>query len=153
MKFGTLIAIALLCAAPAAFAGSYGKTTEMKTSGAIEVKDVEALNDNLPRYKDKKVTVSGEVQKLVDSKTMVLESGGIFDDEVVVLMGPQMKEETLSKFSEDKEVKVTGTLKMLTPAQAEKQYGWTPPARVTERVKNQRAFIVADQIALMEEGE
>lgn len=119
--------------------------------GAIELDDVESLNDDLPRYRGKRVVVTGEVEDKVDSKSMVIESGGIFNDELLVVAGPMLKESDLARFQENHEVKVSGTVRMMTAEQAKKEYGWNPTASAAERIKGRKAFLVADQIALVDE--
>jgi hypothetical protein len=121
------------------------KSTELLDSIVFE--DVETLNDDLPQYKNKKVTVSGHVDNMIDSKSMILESGGIFDNEILVVAGPSIKDVDMEKIHEKSDVKITGMLRIMNAAQAKKEFGWSPSQ--ARQIEGERAFLVADQIALV----
>lgn len=112
---------------------------------AMEVKDVETLNDNITQYQNKKVTVQGEVSNRIDSRSAVIESGGIFDDEIVII-GKKGAAANISSLKEDSKVKVTGTIRSVPIVEIEKEYGWDLNPELEVELENVKHFLVVDDI-------
>lgn len=117
-----------------------------ETRTVTEVKDVETLNDDLSKYAGKVVRVSGEVEDKIDSRSVVLESGGIFNDEIIVISGPNAKGTDIGALKKDAKVVVTGTVVMKPVADFQKEYNWTLSPQMTGEFTDTRAFLVADEI-------
>ncbi len=126
-------------------AQSFGNSANV----AIDVKDVETLNDDLSKYANKKIKVSGEVKDKIDSKSMVIESGGIFNDEIVVIAGPNLKG-SIASYKEDADLKITGTLKAANLVDVRREYSWDLDPQVEAELQQTTAFLVADEISMIE---
>jgi len=120
-----------------------------ETRNVTEVKDVETLNDDLSKYSGQVVRVSGKVEDKIDSRSIVLESGGIFNDEIVVISGPKVKGTNIGTLKEDAKVVVTGTVVMKTVTDFQKEYNWTMTPEMAGEFTDTRAFLVADEIAMV----
>ena len=110
------------------------------------VKDVETLNDEIKAHANTKVTVEGEVKDKLDSRSFVLESGGIFDDEILVVMGPNLKNLKTGNLKGDKTFKVTGKVETRPIIEVRRELSWDLDPQVEAEVEGITAFIVADQV-------
>jgi len=127
-------------------AGAYAEETRNVT----EVKDVETLNDDISKYSGQVVRVSGEVEDRIDSRSVVLESGGIFNDEIVVISGPKAKGTNISALKKNAKVVVTGTVIMKPVTDFQREYNWTLTPEMTGEFTDTRAFLVADEITAVQ---
>lgn len=118
-----------------------GQSGQSAGSAPQTVKDVETLLDDVARYNGQKVQVSGEVEKIIDPKAFVLESGGLFNDEIVVLQ-PQGK----LNVKDDSEVTVTGTVRTVGLVDVEREYGWDLDPQIRIELERVEAFLIADRI-------
>lgn len=109
------------------------------------VKDVETLNDDINKYSGQRVEVQGEIKDKVDGRSVILESGGILNDEIVVITGPNYKG-NLGGFKEDTMVKVTGTVIAKPYNEIRSQYNWTLNEDMQTEFGDVRAFLVADDV-------
>lgn len=108
--------------------------------------DVEELNDNISRYIGQKVTVAGEIENKIDARSFVLESGGIFDDEIVVLVPQKSQGLKPMRLNEDANIVVTGTVRSLPVVEVERQLGWDLDPEVEVELEGTRNYLVADRI-------
>lgn len=125
---------------------SFAQTDSQQTSGEPRnFETVEELLDIVSRYNGQKVRVSGEVEEIIDQQAFVLESGGLFNDEMVVLMPKgQLQVE------EDYEVAVTGTVRTVGLIDIEREYGWDLDPHVKLELEHWEAFLIADRIEIKE---
>ncbi|ADJ29392.1 conserved hypothetical protein [Nitrosococcus watsonii C-113] len=112
---------------------------------AQTVEDVEKLLDNIERYDGQKVTVSGEVEERIDKKAFILESGGLFNDEIVVVM-PKGN----LNVQEDDEVTVTGTVRAVKFVDVEREYDWVLDEEIRTEIEDVDAFLIADHVDVTE---
>jgi len=110
------------------------------------IKDVETLNDDIKKFSGKSVTVSGEIEDKIDSKTVVLESGGVFNDEIVVIAGPNFKG-NFANLQEDATVMVTGTVVVRPIAEIRTQYTWDVTPDMQTEFRDVTAFLIADEVS------
>ncbi|AEI67179.1 hypothetical protein [Corallococcus macrosporus] len=108
--------------------------------------DVEELNDNPAKYAGRTVSVAGEIKDKIDWRSFVLESGGIFDDEIVVLVPGDSQGLTPLRLSEDANVVVTGTVRSLPLVEVERQLGWDLDPELEVELEGTRDYLVADRI-------
>lgn len=120
-----------------------------ETRTVTEVKDVETLNDDLNKYSGKVVRVSGKIEDRIDSTSVVLESGGIFNDEIIVINGPNLKGTNVNSLKENAKVVVTGTVVMKPLADFRREYNWTLTPQLDGEFTDTRAFLVADEITVV----
>jgi hypothetical protein len=116
-----------------------------KTGSVQTIKDVETLNDDLNKYSGQRVQVSGEVEDKIDARSIVLESGGTFNDEIVVVAGPNLKGD-LASLQEDTDVTVTGTIVLKPVADVRRDYRWDVTPDMLAEFRDVKAFLVADEI-------
>ncbi len=109
------------------------------------VKDVETLNDDINKYSGQRVEVQGEIEDKIDGRSVVIESGGVFNDEIVVIAGPNFKGD-MGAMKEDTLVKVTGTVVAKPYSEVRSQYNWTLNDDMQTEFGDVRAFLVADDV-------
>lgn len=117
-----------------------------QTRNVTVLKDVETLNDNLAKYSGKVVRVNGEIEEKIDSRSIVLESGGFLNDEIVVINGANAKGTKIDELNKDTKVVVTGTVVMKPVSEFRKDYNWNLNSETEKEFKNIRAFLVAEEI-------
>lgn len=105
------------------------------------VENVKELLKNLEHLDGQKVTVSGEVEERIDQTSFILESGGIFNDEIVVVM-PKGK----LNIQEDDEVTVTGTVRSAKFVDIESEYNWALDEETKSEIEGEDAFLIADHV-------
>lgn len=126
---------------------SFPAWTQQGKSAVASLNDVETLMDNPTKYDNQKISIKGEVKDQIDSQSFVLESGGIFDDEVVVLMSPQMKEAKAKTPKEDSAVTVTGTVRMVPIVEIRRELSWDLDPQMEAELQGAKVFVVADKVA------
>lgn len=109
------------------------------------VENVEELLDNVAYYADKKVQVSGEVEE-IDGRVFILESGGVFNDEIVVVLS-----EASMRVMEDSDVTVSGTVRTISFVEVEREYGLDLDPEIEVELENKEAFLIADRIEQRED--
>jgi cytochrome c-type biogenesis protein CcmE len=78
--------------------------------------------DDVNKYEDKRLRVPGEVEEHIDPRAFILESGGIFDDEVTVIQTEGVEGLDPSLLREDSDIVVTGKVRTLTVYDVEREY-------------------------------
>lgn len=118
--------------------------TTAKTTAATTVKDVETILDNVSLYNGKKITVTGEIQDRPDARSFVLESGGLLNDEIVVI---DAKRKTAVKLDEDSQVSVSGTVRAAPIVDLRRELSWDLDPQIETELEGAQAFIIAEQIS------
>jgi hypothetical protein len=108
--------------------------------------DVEQLNDRIDTLIGNRVTVAGEIHKKLDAQSFVLESGGIFDDEITVIVPRDAKGISMRSFAEDSDVVVTGTVRTAPLVEIERELGWDLDPQYEIEFEGNRNFLVAEKI-------
>lgn len=116
----------------------------------LDVTDIETLNDDIKKYDGKTVRVKGEVEDKIDTRSVVIESGGVIDDEIVVIGGPNLKGQQIADLVEDSEVVVTGTVVSKPMAEIRKQYGWNVDEKMAGEFRNVKSYLIADEISTVQ---
>jgi hypothetical protein len=135
-------------------AASFAQTDDQSTDAKHkQVNNVEELLDNVARYDGKKVQVCGKIEE-IEAHTFILESGGIFNDEIIVVM-PKGKEIALqfinsdgglALIEEDSNVIVTGTVRTVGAVEIEREYGLDLDPEIEIELERVKAFLIADRI-------
>lgn len=112
----------------------------------VDVKDVETLKDDLSKFDGKMVRISGEVEDKLDGRAIVLESGGLVNNEILVITVPKSKGHKVDSLKEDSEITVVGKLVSRTLSEMRKEYNWEMKPSLVDRVKGVKTFLVADEI-------
>lgn len=108
----------------------------------VKFKDVESLNDDLVKYEGRMVSVIGAVQDRVDERAFVLASGGLLNDEIVVLMDKSLK----SQVEERKTIEVVGVIRTLPLDKVKESFGWDLNPQTRTRLQRVKTFLVAQQL-------
>lgn len=120
--------------------------SQQQASGAaLPLYDVEELNDQLASKVNQKVRVAGEVDDFLGPRTFVLESGGILDDEIAVVI-PQNVQTELAAVRDDAELIVTGTVRRIGVVELERELGWDFEPELELEFEGTRDFLVAERI-------
>jgi hypothetical protein len=82
-----------------------------QTSPGNAALDVEELNDDLDGQMGKTVAVVGEVEKRFDNRSFVLESGGLFDNEITVIVPQTSKGMKPDRIQEDAQLLIHGKVR------------------------------------------
>lgn len=146
MKLDTVwIAPLALLLAPAWAQAEDAATAAQPAPMAFE--DVEELNDAIGGLDGQRVVVEGEIEEHLDGASFVLESGGIFNDEITVIapateggLQPQL-------LSEDADVVVTGTIRRIPAIEIERELGWDFDSEIEAELEEVQTFLVAETVA------
>ncbi|MGE0529350.1 MAG: hypothetical protein AB7G93_06065 [Bdellovibrionales bacterium] len=132
------------------WAGDANKAKQ--ASNATQVEDVETLMDNVSQYTGKTVSVKGEVKDRVGDRGVVVESGGMLNNEIVVLSSDSTKQK-LSALTEDEEVQVTGRVVTKPVAELKREYAWSLDQETESKLRDVKAYLIADDIMITEKAE
>lgn len=108
--------------------------------------DVEQLNDKIAQHAGKQVSVAGEVEEWLDSRSFVLESGGLFNDEITVIVPPNTKGIDVQRLREDSDIVVSGTVRSVPVVELERELGWDFDPQLEVELEGAKNFLVADRI-------
>lgn len=108
--------------------------------------DVESLMDNVEAYTGQLISVAGEVEK-VDSHSFVLESGGIIDDEVIVLFDKDISEREKRLVKDGAKLIVEGKVKQGNVLQTEKDTGHFFDSSLHSKLRRVKSYIIASRVA------
>ncbi|ADE14818.1 conserved hypothetical protein [Nitrosococcus halophilus Nc 4] len=112
------------------------------------VENVESLLDEAARYHGQTVTVAGKIKKSLASqtpRTFTLESGGFFNDEIVVVIPTSLIESGLTVETES-EVAVTGTVYPINLEAIQRKYSKDLDIGTEVKLEIMDAFLIADHI-------
>jgi hypothetical protein len=140
MWIGTMAAAAILGIFSAI---SFAQTANQPIEDGIVQKfnDVEELMDKVKQYDGRKIQVSGEIDKIIDQHSFILESGGFFNDEITVLMpGSSIA------VKEDSNVTVTGVIRTADLDEIEREYGWNTNPQDKAKLRKVKAFLISYNI-------
>lgn len=112
------------------------------------VADVETLNDQLRKFAGRRIQVDGRIVDKIDARSVMLQSGGLWNDQIVVVAAPRLKDQ-LNKLPLGREILVTGVL-LLKPVDPRTDDSWTLTTRLATGFRDVKAFLIADQIAMKE---
>lgn len=111
-----------------------------------ELDDVEELQDNIQAFIGQRVRVPGEVEDVLGPRSFVLESGGIFDDEIVVVIPARAQGMDPALMRQDTQVTVTGTVRSSPIIDIERETGWDFDPELEIELEGTRIFLVADSV-------
>lgn len=115
-------------------------------SGAQKTLDVEELNDNLSRYRNQSVKVAGEVQDKLGPRAFVIESGGVFDDEITVIVPKNATGLRADAVGDDASVVVTGKVRTADRYEIEREFGWDLTPELEVEFEGRKNFLIADSV-------
>lgn len=116
-------------------------------TAVVPVDDVEALLDKRATMNNKRVSVSGEVEEVLDQRTFILESGGLFNDEVVVFLDKGVTADDIQRLiKEDKEIIVNGTFKALSVVEIERDYDWDFKPEIEAELNKAGSYILGSEL-------
>lgn len=144
MKRYILSAVAVLAFGNLSQAEESSKAADKSVSSGT-FKDVETLMDKINLYDNKKVSVTGEVKDLIGNRSYVLESGGIFNDEITVVNGLGEK---LKMPKEDAKVTVFGTIKRIPVVEIRRELSWDLDPQMESELQDVKTFLVAEQLTV-----
>ncbi len=122
-------------------------TTSKTTTPARQYEDVEQLVDNVKQLEGQKVSVPGEVKQLLNPRAFVLESGGIINDEIVVLVPKKLDEQQVMSIKDDADLAVTGVVRNVPLIEVRRELGWDMDPQLVVELERVKSYIVADRIA------
>lgn len=113
---------------------------------AAAMLDVEELNDKIAQHTGQKVTVAGEIEEWLDARSFVLESGGLFNDEITVIVPPNVKGLDTQRLNEDADIVVAGTVRAMQLVELERELGWDLQPELEVELEGVKHFLVAERI-------
>jgi hypothetical protein len=81
----------------------------------------------------------------------VLESGGIFNDEILVIVPNNARGLKAQQLRDDANIAVTGTVRSMTVVEVERELGWDLNPELEVELEGTRNFLVAEQITRQRE--
>jgi hypothetical protein len=121
---------------------SLAQANDQSADNAIKVKNVKELLNNIARYDGKEIQVSGKVDKIIDDHSFILESGGLFNNEIVVITPKNNMEVTES----NSPATVTGSLRTVGLIETERYYNQKLNPELSIERDEIAAYIVADNV-------
>lgn len=115
------------------------------TSGAAKKETlVSDISTNPQRFANKKVTVSGEVQKLSsDNKSFVINDQNMPSEQVLVI-NKSGANKTLKDLQDNDQISVSGKVQNLSASDIKRQYKVELDSELAEQMQSQMPVIVAD---------
>lgn len=146
---GLLVLPALAMAADQGTKGQAKGAGQRQRAAATQASpmNVEQLNDNIAQHSGKQVSVAGEIEEWLDSRSFVLESGGLFNDEIAVVVPPNAKGVDLQRLSEDADIVVSGTVRSVPVIELERELGWDFDPELEVEFEGTKHFLVVDRIS------
>jgi uncharacterized protein YdeI (BOF family) len=115
-------------------------------AGRTPTVSVEELNDNMNRYRDQRVAVRGEIEEYLGPSSFVLESGGIFDDEITVIIPENVQGIDPNMLREDSDIVVHGAVRQMTQVEIEREMSWDFDPEIEAEFEGTRSYLVAERI-------
>ncbi|QRK04762.1 hypothetical protein JQX13_31640 [Archangium violaceum] len=146
---GLLVVPALSMAADQGAKGQQARSAGQKSPAAAtqaSPMNVEQLNDNIAQHSGKQVSVAGEIEEWLDARSFVLESGGLFNDEIAVIVPPNAKGVDAQRLREDADIVVSGTVRSVPLVELERELGWDLDPELEVEFEGTKHFLVADRI-------
>ncbi|WNG35417.1 hypothetical protein F0U61_18385 [Archangium violaceum] len=145
---GLLVAPALAMAADQGAKGQAKSAGQKPPAAAAQESpmNVEQLNDNIAQHSGKQVSVAGEIEEWLDARSFVLESGGLFNDEIAVIVPPNAKGLDAQRLREDADIVVSGTVRSVPLVELERELGWDLDPELEVEFEGTKHFLVADRI-------
>lgn len=109
--------------------------------------DVEELNDSIAQYAGQRVSVAGEIEDKLGPRSFVLESGGIFNDEIVTIIPQDARGLQAQRLNEDDKLVITGTVRSIPVVELEREYGWDLNPELEAELEGVQYYLVADSIS------
>jgi len=127
--------------------GQQGQAQQPKPAAAQPSPlDVEELNDELARYAGQRVSVEGEVEEWLDPRSFVLEGGGLFNDEIAVVIPPNAQGLDPQRLREDADIVVSGTVRATPLIELQRELSWDLDPQLEVELQGVKYFLVADRI-------
>ena len=114
--------------------------------GYMKVEDVEELLDDYEDFIGKKVSVPGEVEYRIDSRTFVLESGGLINDEIVVFLPKGFADDQSTMIVDDADLTVKGTIITYNVVEVEREMDWDWTPEIEAELENVVVVLKAEEI-------
>lgn len=128
-------------------AGAAGAEERQKKAAPMMTMDVQELNQNIDQYAGRQVSVAGEIEEKLGPRSFILESGGIFNDEIVVVLPTNVQGLKPQQLRDDADIVVTGTVRQMTVVEVERELGWDLNPEIEAEFEGTRSYLVADRIA------
>jgi hypothetical protein len=129
---------------------SLAQATDQPADDTVhKVKNVKELLNNIARYDGQKIQVSGKVDKKIDNHSFILESGGLFNNEIVVIV----PKNNMTVTEGNSPVTVTGTLRTADIFEIETYYNQKLNPELSIEKDEIEAYIVADNVEQQENQE
>lgn len=139
----TLIAVLALAFAISGFAAGDKKHIQGETT---RVENVKTLLKDVDKFSDKMVSVQGKVEGILDDRTFILESGGFFNNEIVVFLDKGTESALRDMIKEDAKLIVKGKLRPVSVTEIEKEHNWKFGKEVREELRKGSSFILASDL-------
>jgi hypothetical protein len=117
---------------------------------AGQVLDVEELRDDLNRFTNQTVKVAAEIDTWIGPRAFIIESGGIINDHVLVVVPPAAKGIQAKDLKTDDDVLITGKVRALTVLELERELGWNLEPQLEAELSTTR-ILVADNIGYQQD--
>jgi uncharacterized protein YdeI (BOF family) len=150
MKFLSIAALTVITlGASQSFAmeQTAGKTDRSEKSSQ-NVK-ISKINKNPSAWKNKRVTLQGEVEKIYPSGAFVLNGDGMFNDEILVVT---QKAPAQTTAKEGDQVKITGQVRTLSVVEVERDYGFDLDPEVKIEFEGRKPVVVIQPDGLQKQS-
>jgi hypothetical protein len=108
--------------------------------------DVQDLNMNISQHVGQRVSVAGEIEEKPGPRSLILESGGIFNDEILVIVPANAQGLKAQQLQDDADIVVTGTVRSMSVVEVERELGWDLNPEIEVELEGTRNFLVAERI-------
>jgi hypothetical protein len=131
---------------------AWSSNAKSNSGSQSQTTTIKQVNKNAQSYLDKRVTLTGEVEKVYNPKIFTLDGPGFLNDELlVVISGPSKVTQsdrkqagTQGNVVEDAQVQVTGTVKRMALADIERVYGFNLDPKIEVEVERAMPVLITD---------
>lgn len=109
--------------------------------------NVQELNRNIAQHQGQRVSVAGEIEEKLDGRSFILESGGLINDEILVLVPKNAQGINAQQLRDDANLVVTGTVRSMPVVEVERELGWDLDPQLEVELEGARNFLVAERIS------
>lgn len=132
------------------FSAAHGATGYLEGTGSNRpgepVEDVEVLFYKLDKLLDKRITISGEIIRILDGRAIIIESGGVFNNEIPVVFTRNVQLRDLKSLACGQRQKIIGTVRRASLADIQKEAAWEPDPSQVKDLQKGAVWIVADMM-------
>lgn len=128
--------------------GQAGQTGTGGSGPAMKPYNAKDINSQIQRFNQQTVAVAGELKDRLSGRVFVIESGGIFNDEITVVVPKGAKGLDPASLQDDADVVVTGKVQRAQVVEVHRDADWWDlDPEIEAELTGERTYLIADSIS------